>query len=151
MTSAEFQALAARLEMKKHGPEPKTQCEVFAAEKPKEPDFEKQLAEGLKSQLDGLSNQLERDFYSWLKLTHGERIGVQNVKLKLATGCWYIPDFWAVSSNGDFVFYETKGFMRDDAAVKLKVAAALHVWAKFVLVKRDRTQVSGWSFKEIHP
>jgi hypothetical protein len=34
------------------------------------------------------------------------------------------------------VFYETKGFPRDDAMVKVKVAPKFFPWARFVLVTK---------------
>jgi hypothetical protein len=44
-------------------------------------------------------------------------------------------------ADGTIEFHECKGFMEDDAAVKLKVAADQHWWWNFVLVtarkKRD--------------
>ncbi len=46
--------------------------------------------------------------------------------------------------------YETKGFMRDDAAVKIKVAASspAYRWIKFHLASRCK---SGWSVELVHP
>ncbi len=40
--------------------------------------------------------------------------------------------------------HEVKGFMRDDAAVKLKVAAKMHPWWTFRLVKKSK---KGWDIK----
>ena len=50
-------------------------------------------------------------------------------------GCTYTPDFMVVRSDGEVVFYETKGFMRDDARVKLKVASERYPF-RFCLVTR---------------
>jgi hypothetical protein len=44
-------------------------------------------------------------------------------------------------ANGELELHETKGFMRDDAAVKLKVAAGMYPM-RFYLVEK-----SGPSFK----
>jgi len=44
--------------------------------------------------------------------------------------------------------YEVKGFMRDDAAVKLKVAASLYPWIKFHLVTRKKGE---WIIQEVLP
>lgn len=47
----------------------------------------------------------------------------ESVTFKLANDCRYTPDFLVIETDGRLVFHETKGFMRDDALVKLKVCA----------------------------
>lgn len=50
--------------------------------------------------------------------------GYEAVKLRLADATWYTPDFAVLMADGAWTFHETKGaFIRDDARVKLKVAA----------------------------
>lgn len=56
----------------------------------------------------------------------------------------YTPDFLAVSKK--FTMYEIKGFMRDDAMVKIKVAAELFPWFKWVLVTRKKGE---WIFRGV--
>lgn len=68
----------------------------------------------------------------------------QGIKLRLADGCWYTPDYTAfrsVSSDFDngcrLTFYEIKGRkMWDDAKVKFKVAREQITWADFELWQR---------------
>lgn len=48
----------------------------------------------------------------------------EKITLKLADDCRYTPDFAIVENDGRLVFEEIKGFWRDDAKVKIKVAAA---------------------------
>jgi hypothetical protein len=55
------------------------------------------------------------------------RFGVIN--LKLADGCFYRTDFAVLLSSSQFEIHETKGFLTDDALVKLKVAAELFPFA----------------------
>lgn len=74
-------------------------------------------------------------------------IGIQAITLKLGDDCRYTPDFAAAFADR-FIFYETKGFMRDDAQVKLKVAARNFPWATFVLVRWENHQ---WTETEIKP
>ncbi len=57
------------------------------------------------------------------------------VKLRLADRTWYIPDFMVITRQG-IEFHEIKGFWRDDAKVKFKVAKEMHRWAQFKVVKR---------------
>lgn len=55
--------------------------------------------------------------------------------LKLADGSRYTPDFRVVLPDRTIEFHETKGFMREAALVRLKVAARLHPYV-FKLVTR---------------
>jgi hypothetical protein len=66
-------------------------------------------------------------------------------KLTLAPNCTYTPDFLVIKADSK-EFHEVKGFMRDDAAVKLKVAAVMFPEYKFILVKRKNGL---WTFKEM--
>lgn len=47
----------------------------------------------------------------------------EKVTLKLADDTRYTPDFFVVELDGSIRFEEIKGFWRDDAKVKIKVAA----------------------------
>lgn len=94
-------------------------------------------------------NKLEKDWLRQLRLLHPpERIGIQSITLKLANDTRYTPDFWTIDANGQLVFWETKGFMRDDARVKIHVAARQFLWARFVLVHRRKGQ---WFENPIKP
>lgn len=85
-------------------------------------------------------NKTEREFYARLQL--GEQgkmkwIGVQAITLKLADDCRYTPDFASIGFGGDFRLWEVKGgFVRDDAKVKLKVAARLYPFWTFLLAQK---------------
>jgi len=81
-------------------------------------------------------------------------IGSQNITLKLANGVRYTLDFNVTDRSGDALpeFFEVKGFMRDDASVKLKVAAALYRQFIFYLVtKRAKKLGGGWDVQEVLP
>ena len=66
------------------------------------------------------------------------------MKLRLADGTWYTTDFYIMYPDGHIEIHETKGFMRDDANVKIKSAAEKYPEFKFVLVKWDK---GNWTFK----
>lgn len=68
------------------------------------------------------------------------------IKLKLAPNTFLTPDFGVMLANGEMQFRETKGFMEDDAAVKLKVAAETYWMFRFILVTKSG---GNWSEKEI--
>lgn len=68
------------------------------------------------------------------------------MKLRLADRTTYSPDFFVVLPDGRMEHHETKGFMRDDAHVKLKVAASLFPMFTFRLVKR---KAGAWIVTEV--
>jgi hypothetical protein len=88
----------------------------------------------------GVMNKLEQAWMNELlaRQRAGELLVIrfEEVTLKLAHDVRYTPDFWTVTSQGLVRCYETKGWMRDDARVKLRVAAAQFPEFEFVLVQR---------------
>ena len=82
-------------------------------------------------------NSWEQKHADWLKLEqYAGRVksfAYESVKLRLANRTWYTPDFIVVKPDGGLEFHEVKGFWRDDARVKIKVAAEQIRWATFVV------------------
>lgn len=76
-----------------------------------------------------------------LQREHDKRVGLirewwyEKITLKLADDTRYTPDFVIVHLDGMLECVETKGFMRDDAHVKVKVAAAQFPF-RFTLVDK---------------
>jgi hypothetical protein len=68
------------------------------------------------------------------------------ITLRLARRTSYTPDFYVVLPDGSREFHETKGFMRDDANVKLKVAANKFPSFTFRLVRR---KAGFWDIVEV--
>ncbi len=60
------------------------------------------------------------------------------IKFRLADRTWYSPDFLVQLADGTLEIHEVKGWMEDDAAVKLKVAASLYAIFVVRLVKRQK-------------
>jgi hypothetical protein len=56
-------------------------------------------------------------------------------KLTLGHRCTYTPDFRVTFADGRIEYHEVKGFWRDDARVKIKVAARLNPQTMFKAVK----------------
>src|SRR5580692_8691131 len=69
--------------------------------------------------------------------------GFEPLVLRLADRTTYKPDFIVVTSKGSVEAHEVKGFQRDDAIVKFKVARELFPWIKFVMMQRARGGI--WS------
>lgn len=69
--------------------------------------------------------------------------------LRLAAKTFYHPDFLVVLADGRCEFHEVKGWMRDDANVKLKVAAELFPFWVFRLVdSKTFEQRKAWNEPE---
>ena len=68
------------------------------------------------------------------------------VKLRLANDTFYTPDFF-ITYEDHFEVLEVKGFWRDDARVKIKVAAELFPYFKFKAVQWKKKQ---WVYEEIN-
>lgn len=73
----------------------------------------------------------------------------ESMKLLLADRCSYLPDFFVVNADGAPEFHETKGFWRDDARVKIKVAAETFPCFNFYGVTWDKKQ--GWVIEHFKP
>ena len=73
------------------------------------------------------------------------------LKLRLADSTFYTPDFIVMRACGLLEAHEVKGFMLEDANIKIKVAAEIYPF-KFILVKvRPKKLGGGWTIKEISP
>lgn len=73
----------------------------------------------------------------------------EGVKLRLADNTFLTVDFATMRADGLMEMREVKGFMLDDAAVKLKVAASIYPF-RFILVRaRPKKDGGGWTEKEI--
>jgi hypothetical protein len=68
----------------------------------------------------------------------------EGMTLRLARRTHYRPDFPVLTPTG-LQFHEVKGFMRDDAWLKLKMAARAFPF-QFIVVRRTKGE---WSFQEV--
>lgn len=71
---------------------------------------------------------------------HFEKIGLQ-----LAPKTWYFPDFVVFMPDGCMHVIEVKGFLRDDAAAKYKVAVGMFPEITFHMVRSENQ-----SWKEMY-
>lgn len=100
-------------------------------------------------------NKTEKAFLQELRcfMHPGRKIGIQDITLKLGDDCRYTPDFsvWVqcdASGIGRLFVYETKGFWRDDARVKIKTGARMYPWIVFTAVQKRSG--GGWSYETIN-
>jgi len=84
-------------------------------------------------------NNLEKSYAAFLDVLYksGEitYYEFEPIKLRLADKTFYTPDFLVISNDGLIELHETKGFWRDDARVKIKVAAEQHFYIKFIAIQ----------------
>lgn len=93
-------------------------------------------------------NKTERAYHEYLKRLNLKWLGVQNLTVKLANDCRLTPDFGTLDENGILTLIDVKGFQREDALIKMKVAARMFPWIRFVIVKKDG---HNWNHEEVKP
>jgi hypothetical protein len=72
----------------------------------------------------------------------------EGMKLRLADNTFYTPDFAVLAADEVMEMHEVKGFMQDDAAVKIKVAAATYPFRFFLVRVRPKKDGGGWNARE---
>jgi len=87
-------------------------------------------------------NKMEADFASHLGLMQvaGE-IKVwwyEEWRWRLGAGAWFCPDFVTVDSTGELVVYETKGFRREAAIVRIKAFASKFGIVTYLVTRKAR-------------
>ena len=83
-------------------------------------------------------NKTERAYLAYLRRLNPPYIGIQNITLKLADDCRLTMDFSYINANGRMTFVDTKGgFWREDAKIKVKVAARIYRWADFIVAHKE--------------
>jgi len=102
----------------------------------------------------GKMNRLEEAYASYLEqLRRGGAIAAwkfEPMRLCLAPRCSYTPDFLVVASEAPQVCLDdVKGYWRDDARVKIRVAAAQFPWFRFRGVTRSKGGL--WTFEVFRP
>lgn len=93
-------------------------------------------------------NKTEAAYLALLRTQGHLWLGIQCVTLKLADDCRFTPDFAYINHEGRFTLVDVKGFQREDALIKAKVAARLFPWASFVIVSKIK---GGWDVKDVNP
>ena len=72
----------------------------------------------------------------------------ERIKIRLGQSCYYTPDFLVIDAQGRIEFHEVKGFWRDDARVKSKVAAEAVPWAGWFAYQLKGGQ---WVEEDLNP
>lgn len=95
-------------------------------------------------------NGWERQYLDQLKARPDvQEARFEAVRVRLADGAWYKSDFFVVLVDGRMELHEVKGLWRTAARVRIKVAARLYPWFRFVAVrKRRKRDGGGWTVEQ---
>lgn len=100
----------------------------------------------------GVQNSTEAEYAALLELRRqsGEIAwyAFEGVTFKLAADTRYTPDFAVMLADGRMEMHEVKGFWRDDAKIKIKVAAEMFPFRFVALKKRSKKSGGGWDVEE---
>tara|TARA_R110000851_G_scaffold33896_3_gene90384 strand:+ start:3046 stop:3387 length:342 start_codon:yes stop_codon:yes gene_type:complete len=97
----------------------------------------------------GKMNQTEAAYAALLEACKqaGEIVwySFESMTFKLADNTRYTPDFAVMRTDGLIEIHEVKGFWRDDARIKIKVAAELFPFRFIAVKKQSKKAGGGWS------
>lgn len=110
------------------------------------------LARGIAKSVAGM-NRMESEYALMLEARkqNGEILwyAFEGIKVRLADQTYYTPDFVVMANDFTLECHETKGFMREAAFVRIKVAAELYPF-RFVLIRAvAKKDGGGWKIEEI--
>lgn len=132
------------------GGEDDEELEYIAALTAKPKPKKKRIRQSVKP----LLNRLEAEFLRKLEKTLPSAITKlysQSVRLRLANGLTYTPDFFVFHRHGSPWAYEVKGkHAWDDAIVKIKCAATTYPYITFYMVWKDK-QSGQWQEQHVLP
>lgn len=90
----------------------------------------------------GTMNKMEARYAAFLELQRRNNLlaawWYESMKFRLADRTWYTPDFMVQRNDGLMEIHETKGFMEEDANVKIKVQSELYWLFPVFLVREVR-------------
>lgn len=93
-------------------------------------------------------NKTERAYLAVLRSLGHQNVRVQAITLKLADDCRLTVDFTYLTKEGEMVFVDVKGWQREDAFIKMKVAARQFPEFRFQIVKKSGV---GWAVDDVKP
>jgi hypothetical protein len=100
----------------------------------------------------GEMNKLETQYSEYLE--EQKRLGevlwwkFEGIKLRLADNTFLTVDFAVQTADEVLEMHEVKGYMEQDANVKLKVAASLYPLRFILIRKRAKKDGGGWKREE---
>lgn len=100
----------------------------------------------------GVMNKTEARYADMLEIQRiaGDVLwyGFEFLKFRLGDGAWFTPDFIVIFASGEIHAVEVKGFLREAAGVRFRVAADKYPWLTWVMVERKD---GAWSPRLSYP
>jgi hypothetical protein len=90
----------------------------------------------------------ERDLCDAKSLGDIQWYRFEGLKLRLADNTFYTPDFAVMASDGVMECHEVKGFWRDDARAKIKIAAEQYPFRFKAVQALAKKHGGGWKVEE---
>ena len=87
----------------------------------------------------------ERDLRDALNLGDILWFRFEGLKLRLADNTFYTPDFAVLAADRVMECHEVKGFWRDDARAKIKIAAEMYPFRFKAIQARAKRDGGGWA------
>ncbi|MBK8123942.1 MAG: DUF1064 domain-containing protein [Dokdonella sp.] len=101
----------------------------------------------------GVRNSTEADYENLLETRRciGEVLWYrfEGITLRIAKGVSYTPDFVVMLASGEIELHEVKGYWRDDARAKTRVAAEQFPFRIIAITRPSRKKGAGWVFEDI--
>lgn len=91
----------------------------------------------LSSEMNVTEKHLDRELQLEKLQGHIKEYHFESIGLKIAPKTWYFPDFVVFMPDDRMHVIEVKGFLRDDAAAKYKVAVGLYPGIHFHMIRRE--------------
>ncbi len=96
----------------------------------------------------GVMNKTEQAYADRLSILHMSNqikwYRFEGIKLRLADKTFYTPDFAVMNAHGVMEMHEVKGFWRDDARVKIKIAAEQYPFRFIAVQMIAKSKGGGW-------
>jgi hypothetical protein len=120
---------------------------------PNLPTLHNKHATGRTPRQRGTMNKTEAAYGAYLEgLKYAGEVAwymFEGIKFRLAGSTYLTPDFVVMLSSGEIQIHEVKGWMQDDAAVKIKVCAESFPFRFFVIRAKPQKDGGGWDIREI--
>lgn len=97
---------------------------------------------------EGELNKWERDYLAHMRALLIPWIGIQCITFKLAHDTRITPDFSYVDFEGRMTMVDVKGWQREDALIKMRVAARQFPMFDWQIVKKTK---DGWDVTKVKP
>jgi hypothetical protein len=101
----------------------------------------------------GTMNRLESEYAAVLtaRLHAGEVawFRYESMTFKIGPDCRYTPDFAVMLADGTIELHETKGFMQEDALVKIKACVELFPFPLVLVTKATKKEGGALQYRRI--